>query len=153
MTKRVLMISTTNGAPDPGTFTYQYDADEVYDITDRLAEVFVQWGYAELAPDAADADVAKPGGVAAPETEDARREREARALGISAPAVTTEPAAVVAVDEPAPEDAPSAATPPVDLSKASRAQLDAAAQAIGVDSSNLPNKDAVRAAIAAAQGD
>lgn len=161
MTARVRMLQTTNGSPE-GTHTYSYEVGKVYEVTDRLGEVFCEWGFAEL--DTGNEDTfATPGGVEIPETEDERRRREEAANGFTQPpdlAILDEDhypehaeAIVQAKDEAASvvQDAPAAPVDelPADLS---RVELNAAAKAIGVDASKLRNKDAVRAAIAAAQG-
>lgn len=160
-TTRVKMIATTNGAPGDGNTVYEYEADKVYDVPEELGAVFVQWGYAEAYE--GEDESATPGGV---EIVDAEAEARAQAAAdghLQPPKSLAHvdpdhyPAQAEAIAQAKADDAAAAGGKAVpvgaDLPKsATRAQLDAAAKAIGLDTSNLPNKTAVREAIAEAQG-
>lgn len=160
-TVRVRMLQTTNGAPAPGTHTYEYEGGKVYDVEPELGRVFLEFGYAEDASDykpEKDEELPLPGGVEVPETEEEARERIRKAEGgIQPPSDLSiidpahHPAQADAIEQAKNESggAPDA----VDVSdpKLTRKQLDEAARQIGLDTTKLPNKDEVRKAIAAEQ--
>lgn len=167
MTRRVRMLQTANGAPEPCTHTYEYTEGKVYDVDDDLGRVFVEFGHAECADDyepAKGEELPTPEGQEVPETEEERRAREAAAEGALQPppdlSILDEahhPAHAAEIEQAKADAGESTQDAPaldVDVNdkKLSRAQLDEAAQAIGLATASLPNKDAVRAAIRDAQG-